>query len=386
MSTASVPVIKLLHTLEGHPKPVADLGLTADGRTLVSAAADSSILCWSIPDGAQTRVLHRSLNPIQQQLSGDHLPTRVLAVAPDGSLAATANSSVAFLWDLATGKRLRKRATFSISALAFSPDTTRLAIATSPPRWLAAPGTRAVANAAIAVLAAASGNVGAAGSNVMDQPGSLRIWDQRLDNRLWVPVWKELGDKYASGTLPGVTAVAFSPDGRGMAVGTSLGTVKLVGVELPPGEPSWWARLNQNAPETPVYHVLQCGGPVRGVGFVLEARCVAVAVEDRIQLWDLTTQTRLGEAVAPGRIAAFAAPPAGSLLATTSEGEEAVVRLWNLRTGQPAQVLAAESPVQALAVSASGTVLAAGGEDGKIRVWQIAGGETETSHRVTAPG
>jgi len=360
--------------LEGHPKAVTAVALTADGRNLASAASDSSIIVWDTASGRKVRDVHASLNPLQQQLSGDHLPTRVLAVSPDGSHLAAANSGVVSLWDVAAGKRKRKRPSFLTSALAFAPDGVRLAVATSPPQWLVSPGTRAVARTALAVVAVASGNVGAAGSGVLDQPGSLRIWDQRLDNRLWVPVWRELGDSYAAGQLPGVTAAAFSPDGRAIAVGTSRGTVKLAGAELPPGELSWWARVHQNAPTTPVHHTLQCGGAVRGLGFVLGGRCLAVAVEEKIQVWDLASPSRLGEAVAPGKIHSFAAPDSGPFLAASSEGEETTVRLWELRTGLLRQTLDAEAPVNALAISTSGSVLAAGGQDGKLRVWQVTAG------------
>jgi WD40 repeat protein len=73
------------------------------------------------------------------------------------------------------------------------------------------------------------------------------------------------------------------------------------------------------------------------------------------------------------RVSAIAIAPDAPILATG--GEDGNVRLWNMRTWQmePVGDLRPEGgPIRALAFSSDGKTLAIGDYDGKIRFWNVA--------------
>jgi WD40 repeat protein len=78
-----------------------------------------------------------------------------------------------------------------------------------------------------------------------------------------------------------------------------------------------------------------------------------------------------------GRVTALAFGPSGGLLAAA--GEDGSVKVWNIRGGRNAtRTLRGHSgPVRAVSFSADGQRLVSAGQDGTIRIWSMAGSPRE---------
>lgn len=118
-TTASVPsqTVQLLKSLLGHERPVNTIVLKqADGRTLISAGADSTIRMWDLVTGAQIN-----------KLEGGHTAfINALALSQDEStlFSAGVDKQIVF-WDLATGEiihTIENAHDSAINDLALSPD------------------------------------------------------------------------------------------------------------------------------------------------------------------------------------------------------------------------------------------------------------------------
>jgi serine/threonine protein kinase/tetratricopeptide (TPR) repeat protein len=154
-----------------------------------------------------------------------------------------------------------------------------------------------------------------------------------------------------------VVELAYSPDGRAVAVASSMGVYLYDAATL--------AELRY----------LETGSFVWDVAFSPDGQTLASAADDKtVQLWRvgdgalLRTLTGHGAAV---RSVAFA--PDGATLASGSE--DATVRLW--RTSDGGQIRSLEGhtgKVFGVAIAADGQTLASGSLDGTARLWRLGDG------------
>ncbi|HEX3557709.1 MAG TPA: caspase family protein [Pyrinomonadaceae bacterium] len=159
------------HALEGHTESVNAVAFSPDSRWLATASGDATIKLWNVATGQVVRTFN-----------GHTAEVNTVAFSPDGRVLASggADKSVK-LWDAATGQLAHElKETSEVFSLAFSADgSNRLAVAMKEGTW-----------------------------NVYHSAGTL----------LYSMTSTHTGD---------VRSIAFSPDGKRIATGTSDGSAGL---------------------------------------------------------------------------------------------------------------------------------------------------------------
>jgi WD40 repeat protein len=157
-----------------------------------------------------------------------------------------------------------------------------------------------------------------------------------------------------------VLSVAFSPDGKTVASGSTDTTVRFI-------DP-----LNANAKGGPITgHV----GPVSAVKFSPDGQTLATAGsggdERTVRLWNVGDRGVIGRLTGHlDSVTDVVFSPDGTMLATASA--DATVRLWSLSSRRQIAALSGHGgPVRAVTFSPDGKLLASAGADGTIRLWDV---------------
>lgn len=112
-------------------------------------------------------------------------------------------------------------------------------------------------------------------------------------------------------------------------------------------------------------------GPAVAVAVSPDGKRIAIGDErGRIHLWSRgSADVRVVE-TGSGATAGLAFLPDGETLCSASTA--GVLRRWNAERGEAiGAAIETGAPIKALALDAAGTLLATGGEDGKIRIWKV---------------
>ncbi len=311
-------------------------------------------------------------------------------------------------WGLPEGAKARLgKGTLSFSDfIAYSPDGTRLAVASSIGIWLYDAQT-------YQELSLLTGHTEAIRSVVFSPDGqTLASGDYDTINKWTIRLWNaETGEhkQTLQGHTGWVNSVAFSPDGQTLASGSDDKTIRLWDVETgehkqtlqghtywvfsvafsPDGQTLasgsydktirlWDAKTGEHQ-KTLVGHT----DWVRSVAFSADGQTLASGSYDQtIRLWDAETrkhkQTLQGHT---GRVVSVAFSADGQTLASGSDDN--TIRLWDAETGEHKHTLQGHtSVILSVAFSPDGQTLASGSGDNTIRFWDAVTGE----HKHTLQG
>ena len=297
--------------LIGHTGRVNSVAFHPDGRTLASSG-DVTIRLWDLATRQTSTVLTGETDVIAAALS------------PDGrTLAVAYSQETVTLWAIATGRITDLTGSDGqVRSIAFSPDSRTLAT-TETQRW---------------------------------QPGQVRPAAVTSTIRLW-----DLNSGQAATLLAlpgsyGGQALAFHPSGRTLAGGMGMdATIRLL--DLATGQ---------------VTILTGHTSAIETVAFSPDGRTLATGSTDAtIRLWDLATG-RTTTTLTPhgGYVVSLAFSPDGRTLA--SAGTDSTVRLWDPATGQATATLFGHTEfVTSVAFSPDGRTLASGSMDKTVRLWTL---------------
>ena len=335
--------------LTGHESGVTSVAFSTAGRVLASGSYDGSVRLWDPSSG----------QPLGEPLRYDGSLVRSLAFSSDGKTLASANDKKIIIWDVASHQRLGEPMGKNIDAVtgvAFSPNTELLA-SSAESTWLWSLKTRLPVTAEPliehlnvgynAVAFSSDGKI--LGTHAPD-PRSIALWD--------VATWKQIGASLR-GHDAAVTALAFSPDGKILAVGSWENRIIL-----------WRTTCGPSLARRITAHEVQ----TESVAFSPDGKLLASGgLDGKIMLWNTETAQRIGEPLGSkiGGVNSLTFSPDGKILAS---GGDRSVLLWDVSTRTPLcdPLVGHRETVTDVAFSPDGKTLISSSLDGTIILWDVA--------------
>jgi WD40 repeat protein/serine/threonine protein kinase len=341
---------------------VAQLAFSADGHTLAAAGMDGVLTAWSLEHGeplsrfkehtgavtflgfsadgnllasgsAEGAVRLRRLSDTQQgEQWTESYPINGLAYAPSGKVLAVASGQAVLLRDAETGKLLRSlryppRAPVGIPHVAFSPNGQLIA-------------------------------TGARG-------GQLALW--AADGGALVHVLRDRDSKAEDGDEGPIGALAFSPDGRFLAVGFGNRMMHGRGKEQPV---TVWEPASGKEIVTFPAHV----NTIPGLAFSPDSTILATASHDgTVKLWKTGTWEAIRTLKGPAMMKCAAFSPNGFLLAAGAHN--GLVTVWEADSGRVLlEFKAHDHFLSGIAFTADGKTLATASMDRLVKLWDPVSG------------
>jgi len=296
-----------LATIKAHSAPVSSVLFTPDGKQIISAGRDGRLVLWDV--AAKTAVLE--LLP-----KGDQI--RATAISADGKYLAAGNEKgVVNVFDLDNRRLLRQISAGNDAILALGFD--------SKGKFLATGG----------------------------KDKQVKVWDLGGGDSA----------KQFEGSFDRIDSIAFSPDDKQIFAGSS-GT----------GIRTW--RLSDAKPQDSRF---QYNGEIYSIT-ADKARSLILAAgtagdvkglhDGRVKIWNYSDGKELLSFV-PHRLVTSSVSVSNQTLATAST-TDAVVRLWDLNSGNPVGTFTGHTKgVNSVCFSPDGNLLASGGEDGTVKIWNV---------------
>jgi WD40 repeat protein len=378
----------LLRILPAHRGGTSAVAFSPSGDLLATGGADRTVRLWRVSDGILFRIL-----------KGHAAPVAAVTFSPDGTLLASAGDEQNIkLWRVSDGVFLRNMIwqAFTMGqtgSLVFTPDGTSLItgsystangfrVSDGLQLWFFMPLEHGLVKA---VALSPDGGVLAVGS----QDGTVTLI--------------QMSDRTLLRTLDtegvNITCVAFSPDGNTVAAGTptpptakvrlwrtSAGTVlrdldhpvysiafSPTGDALLTAGGGFWddTLLLWRTSDGAVLRTLSLFSDPDAVAFSPDGGCVAVGTYPNVTLFRTSDGTPLR--VLNGAWGGLAFSPDGEILATG--GLDGTLKLWRFSDGILVRTLTGlPEHVNSVAFALDGAVVAAEG-DTRVRVWRVTDGD-----------
>jgi WD40 repeat protein len=295
--------------LRGHAKSVSAIAVSSDGRLIASASLDRTVRLWDAATGKLIRVLNRHKDEVY-----------AVDFSPDGKLLASSDyAGEVLIWNVNSGKPIRtlQMKTWSI-AVAFSPDSRELAVGGQDRNIIIydaqtgdAKRTLETRYSVSALAFSPDGRYLAGGSY------SIGIWNLQTGQI----------HKLLQGHEGGIKCVAFSKDSRFVASASSDKTARVWNTET--GETiktfqTLTPLVVKYSPEPQKWKM-----PVTGVAFSPDGKTLAMATGRAVHLWDIASgnQSRVLEGHAQSVTGVVFAPDNRLLASASLDG---TVRLWSI--------------------------------------------------------
>ena len=302
---------------------------------------------WSLPEGAKMRFG-------KGRLSGS------IAYSPDGTRLAVASGIGIWLYDTATYQEvaLLSGHAFAVYSVAFSPDGQTIASGNSDGTvrlWDAHTGEykqSLTGHTSLVYSVAFSPDGQTIASASYDY--TVRLWDAHTGEH----------KQSLTGHTSLVFSVAFSPNGQTIASASKDYTVRL-----------WDAHTGAHK-QTLTGHT----GRAESVAFSPDGQTIASASGDKVQLWDAHTGEHKQSLTGQGRVYSVAFSPDGQTIASGNyEDYRGQVWLWDARTGEHKRTLTGHTTmVYSVAFSPDGQTIASASGDHTVRLWTRTGEHKQT--------
>jgi RNA polymerase sigma factor (sigma-70 family) len=339
---------------------LGQIALSPDGGTLaVAVHNEKRIRFWDTRTGQERESL--AIKPGRS--------TGAVAFAPDGKFLAATYEAEVGLWDLAARKEIRRLQgkESGLSCPVFSRDGKRLAAGDGNgiSVWDVATGRPCHdlghSYAVDGLAFAPDGRTIVSGAAYTDTV--LRAWD---------PLTGQIKARWRGHTT-GIEVVAYAPDGKLIASGSQDGSVRL-----------WDPATGKEVRRLEAHD-----GMIYGMAFSPDGRKIASGGQRKaVHLWDVATGREIRAFDNPGGfVLRLAFSPDGKLLATRGIDED-IVRLWDAAGGKELHRLPGpRAGCPNLSFSPDSRVLAVNGDDGTIRIWDVAlGREVQALGEPLQPG
>lgn len=376
--------------LIGHEKTIFDLDYSPNGEVLVSGGGDQIIL-WDLKDQD-----HRT----KEVLANAHRETIFsVTFSPDGTMIASGGDNNIRLWNVKTGQPLGdplQAHTDWVRSVAFSSNGQVLVsgsvdktlifwdVRTRKPKGPPYQGHR---NAVWSVAYSSDGKTVASGGD----DGQVILWDstKRLSlgkqlgfhrGGLLKLALSSDGKTLASGGIDGsiilwdverqhrrhtlrghtkrIFDLAFSPDEKMLASGSQDGSVRVWEMNKPeaPGKPVWTGKSSINS-----------------VAFSPDGNIIAFDTGGKLILWDLKVGKQLAEFTGQKPYSpTIAFGPKGESIVSGGYGDGNIMLRAPFSNASSVQLLGShEGPVWSVNFTLDGKLLASGGQDKIIRIWDI---------------